>query len=38
MITIASIALISAGVAAFSVRHGAESRPGFDGAPRFDLR
>jgi hypothetical protein len=38
MITIAAITLISAVVAGISVRYGAESRPGFAGAPRFDLR
>ncbi len=37
MITLA-ITAIAAGVAALSVRYGAESRPGFPGAPRFYLR
>lgn len=31
MITIASITLLSAGVAALSARYGADSRRGFDG-------
>ncbi len=38
MINIATITIASAGVAALSVLRGAESRPGFDGAPRFFLR
>jgi hypothetical protein len=38
MITIATITLISAGIAGLSIRYGAESRPGFSGTPHFDLR
>jgi hypothetical protein len=37
MITFA-ITAIAAGVAVLSARHGAESRPGFPGAPRTYLR
>jgi hypothetical protein len=36
--TFIAITAIAAGVAAFSARYGAESRPGFPGAPRFFLR
>jgi hypothetical protein len=36
MITIASITLISAGVAALSARYGSDSRPDFNGRRQHD--
>lgn len=35
---ILAITAVAAGVAALSVRYGVETRHGFEGAPRFDLR
>ena len=36
--TILAITAIAAGVAALSAHFGVETRHGFEGAPRFDLR